>query len=120
MHELSVCKDIIDIVTSRLESEGGGRLMRVNIETGPHSCVNVQLIRSAFLASVKETSLEGADLAIGNRPLRYSCAGCGRVGTETASGGIRRLFGRACPDCGSRRRRQEIDDAVRVRSMEIE
>lgn len=120
MHELSVCRDIVDIVTSRLETAGGGRLLKVNIETGPHSCVNIQLIRSAFRASIRDTVLEGADLDVGNRPLRYRCVGCGRVGTDAAPGGLRRLLGRSCPDCGSRRRRQEIDDAITIRSMEIE
>ena len=120
MHELSVCRDIIDIVSSRLESAGGGRLRKVNLETGPHSCVNFELIRSAFQASTRETDLEGADLSIEYRPLRYRCEHCGRIGVDSAPGGIRRLLARPCPDCGSRRRRQEIDDAISIRSMEVE
>lgn len=120
MHELSVCRDIIDIVTSRLDSVGGGRLLKVHIETGPHSCVNAELIRSAFLATVKDTELKGADLDVRFKPLRYRCAGCGRIGTEEKEGGMRRLLARPCPVCGSRRRRQEIDDAINIKSMEIE
>ncbi|MFP4564038.1 MAG: hydrogenase maturation nickel metallochaperone HypA [Spirochaetia bacterium] len=125
MHELSVCRDIIEVVTSRLEAAGGGRLLKVYIETGPHSCVNTELIRSAFLASVKDTALEGADLAVRYRPLRSKCAGCGRIGTDGDKGGfrgetLRRLLARSCPVCGSRRRRQEIDDAVTIKSMEVE
>lgn len=120
MHELSVCKDIIDVVTSRLESAGGGKLLKVNIETGPHSCVNVELLRSAFQASMKGTELEGADLAFGDRQLRYRCIGCGRSGTEPMAGGFIRFLARACPDCGCRRQQQEIDDAIMIRSMEIE
>lgn len=120
VHELSVCRDIIDIVTSRFESVGGGRLLKVHIETGPHSCVNAELIRSAFLASVKETILDGADLAIRNRPLRYRCTGCGRIGTEGKESGFRRFLSRSCPVCGSRRRLQEIDDTINIKSMEIE
>lgn len=120
MHELSVCRDILDIVTSRLESAGGGRLLNVYVETGPHSCVNLDLIRSAFQASVKGTELEGADLALEYRQLRYRCFNCGRLGTEQRAGAIRRLLVRSCPDCGSRRWKQEIDDVIKIRSMEIE
>jgi hydrogenase nickel incorporation protein HypA/HybF len=120
VHELSVCRDIIEIVTSRLESAAGGRVLKVHIEMGPHSCVNAELIRSAFLASVKDTGLEGADLDIRSRPLRYRCAGCGRIGTDEIEGGLRRILSRPCPACGSRKRRQEIDDTITIRSMEIE
>lgn len=120
MHELSVCRDVIDVVTSHLESAGGGRLLKVHIEAGPHSCVNIDLLRSAFLASVKGSELEGADLAIGYRQLRYRCIGCGRTGTDKSARGIRRFLARSCPDCGSRRRQQEIDDTIIIRSMEIE
>ena len=120
VHELSVCRDIIDTVTSRLEAVAGGRLLRVHIETGTHSCVNAELIRSAFLASIKETELAGADLVIRNRPLNYRCTGCGRIGTDGNGGGLRWFFSRTCPVCGSRRRRQEIDDSITIKSMEIE
>lgn len=120
MHELSVCRDILDIVKSRLKSAGGGRLLMVHIETGPHSCVNVELIRSAFHASVKGTELEGADLAFKHRNLSYRCVVCGRTGIDKAAGGLRSFLSRSCPGCGSRRRQQEIDDVIRIRSMEIE
>lgn len=120
MHELSVCRDIIDIVTSRLEALGGGRLLKVHIETGPHSCVNAELIRSAFLASVKETGLEGADLDIRARSMNYRCSECGRIGKDGNEDGLKRILSRPCPACGSRRRRQEIDDSITIKSMEIE
>jgi hydrogenase nickel incorporation protein HypA/HybF len=120
VHELSVCRDVIDIVTSHLESAGGGRLRKVSIESGPHSCVNVELLRSAFQASTKDTELEGAHLDITCRTLSYRCLGCGRIGTEKSSGGILSFLTRSCPDCGSRRRQQEIDDTITIKSMEIE
>ncbi len=90
MHELSITRNIVAIVSARAN---GARVTRVTLEIGQLSAVVPDAIRFCFDVVAKGTVLEGAQLDVIEIPGRGRCRNCGR---EIALG---QLIERC--DCGS-------------------
>ena len=109
MHELSVTRDIIAIVS---DAAKGRRVCGVTLEVGKLTCVSAGAIAFAFEAGSQGTMLEGASLDIREIAGRARCEDCGAEFT------MQTLYD-ACP-CGSRRLKRLAGEELNVKSIEIE
>lgn len=94
MHELSIAKEIIAIVTAEAEKKQLGRVTEIHLRIGALSGVDPEALSFGFEAATLETPLAGARLAIQAVPVHAVCRACGRqFDVEDL------VF--LCPGCGS-------------------
>ena len=60
MHEGSVCAEIMDIALRVASQNALQRIERIEITTGPHSCINEQQLNFYFSVAQQGTCMEGA------------------------------------------------------------
>jgi hydrogenase nickel incorporation protein HypA/HybF len=94
MHELSIARSIVEIVTEQAQRQGSGRVVGVTLRIGRLAAVHEQALRYGFTLVAEDTPLAGASLAVIEVPLRIWCPVCV---AEVELPGIQRL---ACPTCG--------------------
>jgi hydrogenase nickel incorporation protein HypA/HybF len=75
MHELSITRNIVAVVTERA---GRRRVSSVRLAIGKLSGVDVGAVRFCFEACTKDTTLAGAALIVEEIPGRGRCDSCGR------------------------------------------
>lgn len=109
MHELSICRNIVAIVS---DAANGRRVRRVTLEIGKLSGVSSDALTFSFDAATQGTALEGATLEIKEVEGRARCEDCGAE-FPTAT-----LFD-ACA-CGSHRVERIVGEELNVKSMELE
>lgn len=109
MHELSLTRNIVEIVAS---AAGERRVRRVTVEIGALSGVMSGAIEFCFPELARGTALEGAALEIRRIPARARCRSCG---TEFDTP---ELF-TPCA-CGSHDLARLQGGELNVRSMELE
>jgi len=110
MHELSITRSVVAIVTERA---AGQRVTRVRLEIGRLSAIVPDAIRFCFDICTQGTAAEGAMLEIVEIPGRGRCGDCG---TEVA---LAALVGR-CPACGGAALRMVAGEEMKIREMEVE
>ncbi|HMU55841.1 MAG TPA: hydrogenase maturation nickel metallochaperone HypA [Nitrospira sp.] len=76
MHELSITRNIVAIVSERAH---GAKVTRVTLEIGQLSAVVPDAIRFCFDVVAKGTVLEGARLDVVEVPGRGRCRDCGQA-----------------------------------------
>ena len=77
MHEMGIALQIIEIATASIPSDmDGARIEKVNLKIGKLAAVVPQSLRFCFDVAVKETPLEGAELAIEELPVVAKCKDC--------------------------------------------
>lgn len=110
MHELSITRNVVAIVT---EQAAGRRVTRVRLEIGRLTAILPEAIRFCFDVCAQGTPVEGAILEIDEIPGRGCCAECGRQ-MELAV-----PLGR-CPACGAAALRLVAGEEMRIKEMEVE
>lgn len=75
MHERSLAKKILQQVEELLQEYPGQKIVSVELEVGPMSGVEPDLLLSAFAEPVV-SKLEGVSFSITEVPLRASCEQC--------------------------------------------
>ena len=109
MHELSIARSIVEIVTEEAQRHGCGKVAEVTLRIGRLAAVHEQALRYSFSLVVEDTPLAGASLAVIEVPVRIWCRVCE---AEVELPGIQRL---ACPACG------HVSGDIRAgRELEIE
>ena len=93
MHELSLVKSIIDVLSVHAEENGWPRVTRVTIKIGKMRQVIPDVMKFSFSVASEGTPLEGAELEVVELPLSSTCRKCGFVWEEE-------VF--SCPECGSK------------------
>ena len=93
MHELSIAKNIIDIVTDNLAEYPEARVDLIKVEIGVFSGVDPEALRFCFPLTAEGSSVEGAELLIDTVPLTVNCNECGN---DHAISDLMQ-----CPVCGS-------------------
>jgi hydrogenase nickel incorporation protein HypA/HybF len=78
MHELTVAKEIIDIVRAEMRRQGLHRIEAVALRIGALTGINADALEFGFDASITDTPLAGARLIIEILPVRAACRSCGR------------------------------------------
>ncbi len=109
MHELSVTKSIVSVVS---EAAKGRRVRRVTLDVGKLAGVLPEAIAFCFDAVAKDTALDGATLDINEIPGRCRCRDCGE---EFAVATLHE----PCA-CGSHALDRLAGQELRVREMELE
>ncbi|MCA0327654.1 MAG: hydrogenase maturation nickel metallochaperone HypA [Proteobacteria bacterium] len=94
MHELSLAGGILRIVEQTAEHEHFARLLRLRLEAGSLSGVDVRALSFALESMAPATVLEGAVIEIEEPLGRAWCMGCQQQIDVRARGD-------ACPSCGS-------------------
>lgn len=109
MHELSITRNIIAIVT---ENADGQKVCKVKLAIGKLCAISSEAIHFCFDACIKGTVLEGAELQIENVDGRGKCDECGsEMSLE--------IIAPTCT-CGSRRVVCIAGQELLVREIEVE
>jgi hydrogenase nickel incorporation protein HypA/HybF len=108
MHELSITRNIVAIVS---DCAHGRRVGRVTLEVGKLSGVMTDAIAFCFDIVVQDTVLEGATLDITEVEGRARCTACG------AEFDMPTLY-TACA-CGSRRLHRLQGEELKIKTMEL-
>ena len=110
MHELSITRSVVAIVSERA---AGQRVTRVRLEIGCLSAVMPDAIRFCFGICSADTPVAGAALEIDEIPGRGCCNDCG------AEVRLNALIGR-CPSCGTASLRLIAGQELNIKEMEVE
>lgn len=110
MHELSITRNVVAVVTERA---AGLRVTRVKLEIGCLSAVSPDAIRFCFDVCAADTPLAGARLEIDEIQGRASCESCGMKFALTV------LAGR-CPGCGDAALHVIAGRELNIKEMEVE
>lgn len=77
MHEMGIAMEIIDIAKASVPADmQGARIERINLQVGKLSAVVIDSLRFCFELAVKETPLEGTELAIEELDVVVRCKQC--------------------------------------------
>ena len=84
MHEMGIAMEIVDIAKASIpEDMQGAKVRRVNLQVGKLSAIVSDSLRFCFDLVVKDTPLEGAELAIEEVPVVARCKDCRTKWTVT-------------------------------------
>jgi hydrogenase nickel incorporation protein HypA/HybF len=108
MHEVSVMRNLLDIVEAAAEREGTDRIDVIHLRIGEMTGINFESLEFAFEILSKGTRAEGAKLEYDKVDLLGRCSGCS---CEFSPDDL--VF--RCPECGSGR-----VDIIAGREMEVD
>jgi hydrogenase nickel incorporation protein HypA/HybF len=94
VHELSLCQDLLEQLTTLAHRHGARAVSRVEVQAGLLSGVEPQLLETAFLLAREGTVAAQAELVMRSAPPRVRCGDCGAE-AEAPPGDL------ACPHCRS-------------------
>lgn len=92
MHEISVARNILNIVGERVPEEDLRSVRRINIRVGIGSGVLPSSLEFSFRAIASQTPLASASLTIEHVPFTIHCRTCGLLSTVDP-------FVTLCPKC---------------------
>ena len=113
MHEMSLCESIMQIIEDEAQRQGFGRVIRVRLEIGRLSGVEIEAMRFGFDAVTRDSLADGAELEIIELPGTAWCLPCG---CEVE---VRQRFD-ACPQCGSYQLQVVSGDQMQIKDLEVE
>jgi hydrogenase nickel incorporation protein HypA/HybF len=77
MHEMGIAMQIVEIAKASIpEDMQGAKVQRVNLKVGKLSAIVADSLRFCFDLVVKDTPLDGAELAIEELPVVIRCKDC--------------------------------------------
>ena len=112
MHELTLCRNMVEIIEREAVSQSFQRVETVRMEIGVLSCVEPESLRFCFGTVTRGTVAEGARLEIAVTPAEARCRECG---AESAVD----QWGTACQACGSHRLDLCGGNRIRIKDMEV-
>jgi hydrogenase nickel incorporation protein HypA/HybF len=84
MHEMGIAMEIVDIARASIpEDMQGSKVRKVNLQVGKLSAIVTDSLRFCFDLVVKDTPLEGAELAVEEMPVVARCKECQTQWTVT-------------------------------------
>ena len=113
MHEMSLCESIMQIIEDEAQRQGFERVIRVRLEIGRLSGVEIEAMRFGFDAVTRDTLADGAELEIIQLPGTAWCLPCG---CEVE---VQQRFD-ACPQCGSYQLQVVSGDQMQIKDLEVE
>ncbi len=113
MHELSLCRTLIEQLQQQAERHQFNRVKQLWLEAGPLAAVVPEAMTFAFEAASHGTLAQGARLHIVELPGRARCRACG---IESA---ISQWY-QACPECGQYQLQVLSGEELRIRELEVE
>lgn len=112
MDGMTVTREMLKHLIDKAQSEGAKRIVRIVLEVGEMSGLDLREFRNHFDLLSRETLAEGAVLSITEIPLKVRCLSCSN---EFLAGG----FKMSCPDCGSIASELISGNELRVKEMEV-
>ena len=113
MHELSLCRTIIDIINDHVSSKQNHRVTKVSVEVGQLIAVDPEALRFSFDIVTKGTIAEKAVLDIVEVEGQAICDFCKKKVT------LKRYYD-PCQTCGHFALTVTQGEELRVTSMEVE
>lgn len=113
MHELTLCRNILQIIEEHATRDSFDRVKRVCLDVGILAAIEPEAMYFGFDVASRGTIAEGARLEISTVAAKGHCPACkARVSIDHIEGG--------CPHCGSRQLCIEGGDEMRIRKLEVE
>ena len=112
MHELALCRSIIDMLREQAESRGFRTVRTVRLAIGALSHVEPQALEFGFGVASRGTLAEGAALEIERPPGEAFCMAC------EATVPLAQRFD-PCPRCGGHRLVVTGGEEMRVKELEV-
>jgi hydrogenase nickel incorporation protein HypA/HybF len=110
MHELSLAKDIVEMVYQFVPAEELKEVKFVVIKVGQFSGVVNDSLKFSYQAITSQTELEGSELEIIDIPFNLKCYNCGNESTNE--------FGMMiCTECGSANTEILSGDELKVQEV---
>lgn len=113
MHELSVCLALLEQVERIAAERGANRVTRINLDLGPLSGVEAELLSRAYPLASAGSVADGAELAVNQAEIVIHCNKCKARTTVSPN----RLL---CGQCGGFRTQVVAGDELLLRSVELE
>jgi hydrogenase nickel incorporation protein HypA/HybF len=113
MHELSICRALVQEVEQVARTRSAQRVISVVVRIGPLAGIEPKLLRSAFPLACAGTLACGAELVVEWTPVRVQCRECG-ARAEVAHNSL------ACPSCGSWRIQVVEGEELLLTRVELE
>ncbi|MBT8093406.1 MAG: hydrogenase maturation nickel metallochaperone HypA [Gammaproteobacteria bacterium] len=113
MHELSVCLSLLEQVSSIAAEHRARRVTRIELEVGPLSGVEADLLRTAWPLACAGTIAVDAEFVIGESAIVVHCETCDAETPATAN----RLV---CGECGDFRTRLTSGDEMILQRVELD
>jgi len=114
MHELSITKDILDIVLRYVRRHNVTEVKKISLEIGALSDLEEEWIRRYFATLAKGSAAASATIEVTKLPFRFLCEDC----LEDFQAELSADSAPACPRCGSSRIRMTSGAEYTVKSME--
>lgn len=113
MHELSLCKSILEVAHKNALKISITRIKSISIEVGELSCVDKSLLKFGFEALSKGTIAENAVLIIIEIKAKSWCQACQKAICVSQ-------FYEQCSECGSMTGDILQGSELMIKSMEVE
>ncbi|MBV0931896.1 hydrogenase maturation nickel metallochaperone HypA [Marinobacterium weihaiense] len=113
MHELSLCRGLIQLLQEQAQQQDFRRVTAVWLEVGPLAAVEPAAMAFGFRAASLGTLAQGARLHLVPCPARARCRACGHC-MEIQS------WEMVCSECGSTRLQILSGQTLTIRELEVE
>lgn len=113
MHELSVCMSLLEQVAAIAAERSAVSVVKIELDIGPLSGVEADLLRNAYPIAAAGTIAETAELIIHEADIVVRCTDCG---AETPAIPNRLV----CGACGDYRTQVVSGDEMILKSLELE
>lgn len=113
MHELSLCVSLLEQVAQIAAERAAANVTKIELDIGPLSGVEADLLRNAYPIAAAGTIAERAELVIRGTDIIVRCMSC-KAETDAKPNRL------VCGSCGDFRTRIVSGDEMILRSLEIE
>lgn len=113
MHELSVCRNLLQQVSRIADEHHASRVERIHLQIGPLSGVVPELLQTAFPIACDNTVAAHAELVIHVLPIRVRCKTCLAI-TEASANRL------GCRTCGAWQTELLSGDELLLHSIELD
>lgn len=113
MHELWICKNLLEIINQKMIDKNHCQVKKVYLEIGQLLAIEKSALTFSFEVLTQGTLAENADLVIIEIPARALCEFCGK------NVSLNQYYD-ACNYCGSFSLKVTQGEELRVKSMEVE
>lgn len=112
MHEMSIARNIVEIVEEALRGDPGVRVERVTVRVGAMVAVAPDSLSFCYDAITEGTALAGSSLAIEEIPASVHCEACHQVST------VERFVFR-CGHCGGTKLSMLTGNELMIGNIEV-
>ncbi len=113
MHELSLAKNILDIIMENAQRSNFSKVLEVKLRIGKLRAVDPGALDFCFNVISKDTIAGGAKLKIENTPLKGNCRDC-KTQFEIQN------FNFICPNCSGKKVDTIGGDELQILDLEVE